>query len=138
MLYPVAIEKGTSTEAFGVVFPDVQGCYSAGDSFEQALLNAKEALDTHLELLAGDGILPPQASNIDDHINNPEFAGWVWALVDIDLEPYLGKAGKINVTLPNLLTKQIDDLVKAHPHYKSRSNFLQLAAMHEIQNISAP
>jgi metal-responsive CopG/Arc/MetJ family transcriptional regulator len=57
----------------------------------------------------------------------------VWALVDIDIEPYMGKASKINVTLPNLLTKKIDDLVQSNPMYKSRSHFLQVAAAHEFE-----
>ncbi|WP_083651674.1 type II toxin-antitoxin system HicB family antitoxin [Photobacterium proteolyticum] len=33
MKYPVAIEKGSADSAFGVVFPDVAGCFSAGDSY---------------------------------------------------------------------------------------------------------
>ena len=32
MRYPVAIEPGTETEAFGVVVPDLPGCFSAGDT----------------------------------------------------------------------------------------------------------
>ncbi|MFX4790020.1 type II toxin-antitoxin system HicB family antitoxin, partial [Acinetobacter baumannii] len=29
MLYPIAIERGTDTEAFGVSVPDIPGCFSA-------------------------------------------------------------------------------------------------------------
>lgn len=133
MLYPVAIEKGSETTAFGVVVPDVPGCFSAGDTFEDALINAKEALELHFEELAELEELPPLATSIDYHFTNPEFDGWVWALVDIDIEPYMGKASKINVTLPNLLTKKIDDMVKSNPVYKSRSHFLQVAAAHEFE-----
>lgn len=107
MLYPVAIEKGSEHSAFGVVVPDVPGCFSAGDTFEEALINAKEALELHLQGLAEMEELPPLASSIDHHFASPEFNGWVWALVDIDIEPYMGKASKINVTLPNLLTKKL-------------------------------
>jgi predicted RNase H-like HicB family nuclease len=135
MLYPIAIEKGSDTEAFSVAFPDVKGCYSAGDSFEEALINAKEALSGHLELLAESGELPPVASGIDDHFSNPEYQDWVWALIDLDVEPYMGKASKINVTLPNLLTKKIDDIVKSTDLYKNRSHFLQVAACHELEHI---
>lgn len=132
MLYPVAIEKGSETTAFGVVIPDAPGCYSAGDTFEEALINAKEALEAHFELLAEQEELPPLATNIENHYAKPEFTGWVWALVDIDIEPFMGKASKINVTLPNLLTRKIDELVKTHQTYKSRSHFLQVAASHEL------
>ena len=133
MLYPIAIEKGSDTEAFGVAIPDFPGCYSAGDSFEEALINAKEAMELHLEALAEEEELPPLASDIDKLFNSQEYAGWVWAMVDIDVEPYMGKASKINVTLPNLLTKKIDELIKIHPKYKSRSHFLQMAAAHEFK-----
>lgn len=37
MRYPVAIESGTETEAFGVVVPDLPGCFSAGDTMEEAM-----------------------------------------------------------------------------------------------------
>ncbi len=136
MLYPIAIEKGSDTEAFGVVVPDMPGCFSAGDSFEEALTQAKEAIEFHLESLADRGQLPPDASAIDSHYGNEDFDGWVWALVDIDVEPYMGKASKINVTLPNLLTKKIDDVVKGSDVYKSRSHFLQVAASHEFQHLN--
>ncbi len=89
MLYPVAIEKGSDHNAFGVVIPDVPGCFSAGDTFEEALINAKEALELHLQGLAEMEELPPLASSIDHHFAAPEFSGWVWALVDIDTVPYL-------------------------------------------------
>lgn len=29
---PILIEEGTKTEAFGVVVPDLPGCFSAGDT----------------------------------------------------------------------------------------------------------
>jgi predicted RNase H-like HicB family nuclease len=135
MLYPIAIEKGDETTAFGVVIPDLPGCFSAGDSFEQALTNAREAIEFHLEALADVGELPPVATPIDAHFSKPEFDQWVWALSDIDVEPYMGKASKINVTLPNLLTRRIDDVVKSNEQYKSRSHFLQLAASREIENM---
>ncbi len=132
MLYPIAIEQGDEKTAYGVVFPDVEGCFSAGDTAEEALINAKEALEFHFEALAEAGELPPHSSAINEHIDNPDFQGWVWALVDVDVEPYLGKSAKINVTLPNLLKKKIDDVVKHNSTYRDRSHFLQVAASHEL------
>lgn len=41
--------------AWGVTFPDVPGCVSAGDSFEAAAEAAREALSGHLTLLRADG-----------------------------------------------------------------------------------
>lgn len=137
MLYPVAIEPGTDSSVFGVVFPDVPGCFSAGDSMDEALENAKEALLLHLEELANDGQLPPVASSVSERFGDPEYAGWVWALVDVDVTPFMGKASKINVTLPDLLTLKIDAVVGENKAYKSRSHFLQVAASNELNRASA-
>ena len=40
MRYPIAIEPGDETSAFGVIIPDLPGCYSAGDTLEEARANA--------------------------------------------------------------------------------------------------
>jgi predicted RNase H-like HicB family nuclease len=52
-------EQGSS---WGVTFPDLPGCTSAGDSFEHAVALAHEALSGHLLALraAGDSIPQPR------------------------------------------------------------------------------
>jgi predicted RNase H-like HicB family nuclease len=132
MKYPAAIEIGNTNTAYSVCFPDLEGCFSAGDTYDEALQNASEALEMYLEALAEDNELPPQATSVQDHINNPEYSGWMWALVDIDTEPFMGGAIKKNVTLPKLLLKKIDDAVKESSLYKDRSHFLQVAAAREL------
>ncbi|WP_318441741.1 type II toxin-antitoxin system HicB family antitoxin [Photobacterium leiognathi] len=135
MIYPVAIEKGSDTTAFGVVIPDLKGCSAAGETYEEALVNAKEAIEFYLEDLADKEQLPPMATTVDRHLTKPEFQGWLWALVDVDIEPYMGGSIKKNVTLPKLLSKKIDDIVKTDNRYNDRSHFLQVAAMHELSSI---
>ena len=49
MYYPVAIEPGTNKEAFGVVVPDLPGCYSAGDTLEEAFIQAEDAITGWIE-----------------------------------------------------------------------------------------
>lgn len=133
MHYPIAIEIGDEQYAYGVVVPDLPGCFSAGDSFEEAIANAREAIEGHLESLSEHGDPIPTATAIQQHLDNPDFAGWVWAAVEIDMTPYLGKSHKINVTLPDLLIKRIDSTVAKHGDYKSRSGFLACAALHELE-----
>ena len=135
MLYPIAIEKGDVNTAFGVVFPDVENCFAAGDSYEDALIQAKEALELHFEALADTENLPPSATSIDDHIYKEQFQGWVWALVDINLEPYLGKSKKYNVSLPTLLRKKIDYAVEHNEQYGGFSQFVQEAVAKELERI---
>ena len=58
-------------------------------------------------------------------------------MVEVDLEPFMGKASKVNVTLPDLLTHKIDSVVETTNAYKSRSHFLQIAAANELQKAMA-
>ena len=57
---------------------------------------------------------------------DPEFAGWVWALVDVDISRYQGKSEKINITLPKRVLARVDEYAKAHG--ETRSGFLARAA----------
>jgi predicted RNase H-like HicB family nuclease len=54
-----------------VSFPDVPGCISAGDTLDEALASAAEALVGHLALLRADG----------DAIPAPRSIGWLVASV---------------------------------------------------------
>jgi len=62
---PIAVETGTDTQAFGVVVPDLPGCFSAGDTLEEALANAEEAIAASMEteLDAGRSMPPPSATS---------------------------------------------------------------------------
>lgn len=136
MLYPVAIEPGDDKTAFGVAIPDIPGCFSAGDTFEEAVVNAKQAIEGHLEILCVNDMDIPQPRGAESHIKNPEYNGWVWAVIDVDITPFLGKSHKINVTLPEVLIKRIDNTVACQPNYKSRSGFLAQAAVNELSRLA--
>ena len=60
MKFTIAIEPGTRKTAFGVVVPDLPGCFSAGDTVEEAFDNVREAIEAHCELLAEDGKAMPR------------------------------------------------------------------------------
>ena len=51
--------------AFGVIVPDLPGCFSAGDSYQDALVNAREAITLHLESLADMGLDSPAGLTAD-------------------------------------------------------------------------
>lgn len=128
MHYPACIghsENGSYT----ISFPDVLGCVAAGDSLETALKNGKKALDFHFEGMALDGDDIPLPESIDHHKDDPDFQGMVWALVEVDIRQYLGKAVKLNITLPQFLLSRIDKEVQHSPDYRSRSGFLAEVAL---------
>ena len=88
MLYPIAVEKGSINEAYGVIVPDIHGCFSAGDTFEEALNNAKEAIADHLEILAKKKKNIPLASEVSRFLDDENFKGFIWAVVDVDVNHY--------------------------------------------------
>lgn len=123
MFYPLAIEPGDADHAFGVIIPDIPGCFSAGDTLQEAIEAAHEAIRGHLELLAEDDFDIPEASTVDALVQREDLQGCTWALADIDVTPYLGKAEKINVTLPGRLLRRLDQAV-AEGAFRSRSGAL--------------
>ncbi len=64
-------DEGTS---YGVSFPDVPGCISAGDTFEEAVANAGEALDGHFAAMRADGEPIPAPRSFDALKRDPEFS----------------------------------------------------------------
>jgi predicted RNase H-like HicB family nuclease len=63
-------DKGTS---YGVSFPDVPGCISAGDTFEEAIDNASQALAGHLAIMEVDGDPIPDARSLEELKEDAEF-----------------------------------------------------------------
>ncbi len=84
MRYPIAIEPGDDAHAWGVAVPDLPGCFSAGDTLDEAIEQAREAIVLHLDGLLDDGEVIPLPSPVSAHQGRPELAGWIWAVVEID------------------------------------------------------
>ena len=61
MRYPIAIELCSDTAAYGVVVPDLPGCFSAGDTLDETLVGAQEAATAWIDaaLDAGEAIPSP-------------------------------------------------------------------------------
>lgn len=127
MRYPIAIEPGDDKHAFSVVVPDLPGCFSAGDTLDEAVDNAKEAIELWLETVIDDGGAIPEPRSITEHQANPEFSGWIWALVALDLSELSDKVERVNVTLPARVLRRIDAAAKAAG--ESRSGFIAHLAL---------
>ena len=83
MRYPIAIETGDEKHAYGVVVPDLPGCFSAGDDLDEALTNARAAIQLHLEGLLDDGLSFPKPSSIEQLCSQGSYRGWTWAVVNV-------------------------------------------------------
>jgi predicted RNase H-like HicB family nuclease len=125
MRFPIVLHTDDGIR-YGVTVPDLPGCFSAGDSFEEALESVKEAIDLHLEGLVEDGAEVPVPRPIAEHRADPEFAEGIWAVVDVDVSRFDGRTEKINITVPRRILVRIDAYAKAHG--ATRSGFLVEAA----------
>ncbi len=76
--YPVAVEPGSDSTAWGVVVPDLPGCFSAGDDLEDALAQAGEAISAWMATASEAGQPVPPPTTPDAH---PDYAGWRWEWV---------------------------------------------------------
>ncbi len=83
MRYIIAIEPGNETRAFGVIIPDLPGCFSAGDTMAAALTNARDSAIAWIEatLDAGDRIPPP--SPFAALRGRADFAGWTFSAIEV-------------------------------------------------------
>ncbi len=122
MIYTMCIEK--VEDGFVASFPDIDGCYTAGETMEELFVKAKEAVSFHIEGMLEDGEDIPKPQAIEVHKQNPEYRDFILSVMDIDLTHLMGKSEKINVTLPSLLIRKIDEYVAHNPDFKNRSNFL--------------
>jgi len=127
MRYPIAIEKGDTRHAFGVVVPDLPGCFSAGDTLDEALTNAREAILLHLEGMLDDGKPFPAPTSIDQLQKQRSHRGWTWAVVDVDASGLGDRAARINITLPQRILRAVD--AHARKRGETRSGFLARAAL---------
>lgn len=127
--YPVVIHKDPESD-YGVIVPDLPGCFSAGATLDDALQETVEAIETHLEGMLLDGEPIPSPKSIDDHQNNPDYAEGIWALVTVDITKLSGKTRRVNVTLPERVLNVMDKY--AADHGGTRSGLIAEAAIEYI------
>jgi predicted RNase H-like HicB family nuclease len=120
--------------AYGVVFPDLPGCFSAGDTLDEASANAVEALSSHIRWMEADGDPVPEPRGLDEIVADPTLAEEREgaALVLVPLVRDLGSTTRINVSLDFGLLKAIDD--EARQRGQTRSAFIASAVRKELMD----
>jgi predicted RNase H-like HicB family nuclease len=132
MNYVAVIEKEPDS-AFGVWFPDVEGCFSAGETLEEAVANAAAALRQHAEAIESAGRRVPAPRSIDEVLLDEDVAVSVEGGAVLFAVPLLADAGRtvrINISLDKALVDQIDTAASARG--LTRSAFLAQAAREKI------
>lgn len=127
MLYPIYVHKEEDS-AYGASFPDFPGCFTAADDLQHLPLAAQEAVTAHFEV---DDVPIPAPSSPEAWLNDANFKGGFWLLVDIDLARVRSRAVRLNISLPEALVKRIDAIAKQRG--QSRSAFLAKAAERDME-----
>ncbi|HIJ83049.1 MAG: hypothetical protein HW380_2387 [Magnetococcales bacterium] len=111
-------------DGYGVVFPDIPGCTTHGDSIHDAAMHAEEALTGHIELMVRDGDPLPDPTPLDrlDEVllapepDEPEITRF---LVRVEIP---ARWIRVNLSMAENLVTQIDQAAKDLG--MSRSGFL--------------
>jgi predicted RNase H-like HicB family nuclease len=121
----IAYLRKDQNSDFGVEFPDLPGCISAGHTIEEARAMAAEALAGHVAGLQEMGLPVPVPSTMDQLADDSNRDNAILFLVDLD--PSLLKAERVNVMIPRHLLGRIDAASGGN-----RSRFLTEAAEQKL------
>jgi predicted RNase H-like HicB family nuclease len=126
----VAVLERGENGGYGVFFPDLPGCVSAGDTAEEAMRGAREALALHVEGMSEDGQALPEPSSIHafGEEDFPESAVETLFLVPVPegVDAPKDVPVRVNVSLPQRLLTRIDAVAEAQG--LTRSGLLSQAA----------
>ena len=122
MRYPIAIEPGSDNTAFGVVVPDLPGCFSAGDSLDEAISGAEEAAAAWIDAALDAGEAVPAPSSLEALRRNANYAGWMFGVITLDPALLDDTIERVNISLPRRVLKRLDALASSAG--ESRSGFI--------------
>lgn len=128
MNLPIIIHKDENT-GYGVTVPDLAGCFSYGDTLDEAIANAHEAALFHIDgMIADNGFQPITPSNLAQiQQDNPTA---ILAVISLD-EAQFTKQVRFNVSWNEYLLNRVDEYVAAH--HDTRSGFLAKAAIAALE-----
>ena len=106
--YPVAVHKSPRS-AYGVTVLDIPGCFSAGDTLDEALRNVQEAVEVHLY----DEVLAPEPGALESWKSHPICKGaYAITLAPVDLSFMNDATVRINITAKRSDLAIIDRVAK--------------------------
>lgn len=129
MRYPVLIEAGDERTAWGVVVPDLPGCFSAADTLDDALTAAEEAALAWIDVALDEGRSIPKPS-APQKIAAEASKDICWILAYICVDPALldDTIERVNISLPRRILARLD--AQARAAGESRSGYIaHLAAL---------
>ena len=102
----LAVFEPNGNGGFGVYFPDLPGCVSVGENFDNAVKMAEEGLGLHLYGMEQDGDTFPNPTqdplelNIDEETDRNYIISMITVYPDLVKNSLDNRAVKTNTTLP--------------------------------------
>ena len=129
MRYPIAIEIGSKTAAYGVVVADLPGRFSAGDTIDEAVTAAEEAAAAWIDATLDTGGPSPPRPVSRRCVIGPNLpvgrsgsSPWNPAALDSTIE-------RVNITLPRRVLLRLD--AQARAAGATRSGFIARLTLEE-------
>ena len=88
--FPYVVHNDGDHTSFGVTVPDLEGCFSAGDTLNDTKEQVKEAILLHIEMMWKEdknAIIKPK--KIEEYVDNNEYKDGYWAYVEVDVSPMI-------------------------------------------------
>ena len=114
---------------FGISFPDLPGCISAGETLDEARRMGAEAMAFHLEGMIEDGEAIPAPSSLETVMEDPGNRDAVAVLIPAPGVP--ARTVRVNVTMPEDALRRIDAYAERQGY--TRSGFLVAAARRAME-----
>src|SRR5688500_1409388 len=115
----LALLRKSDGTAYGVEFPDFPGCIAVGETLNEAVAQAREALEFHIEGMAEDGEAIPEPGPFDLLLSKVDLSEAVPMVVSVSTPR---QAKRVNITIDEGLLERID--VEAAAVGTTRSGFL--------------
>ena len=127
--YIALIHKNPDSD-YGVSFPDLLGCITAGRDLDEARAMAEEALSLHLEGMAEDGETAPEPSTLETVMTDRENRDAVAILVQV--KSPAPKVVRLNITMAETVLAEVDAFAESKG--MNRSGFLAYAATQVMED----
>ncbi len=128
--YPIVVHKDPDS-GYGVTVPDLPGCFSAGDTLDDAVASAQEAIACHIEGLLMDGEPIPPGQPLEAHRASADYGDGIWALADVDISKLRSRTRRVNISLPERVLAIVDEA--AAREGETRSGLLAQAALRYVE-----
>lgn len=127
-IYVAVLERGPNG-TFSAFFPDLPGCVTAGDTADETMIGAGEALALHVEGMLAEGLDLPQPSSVhafgEEDFPESDIVRLFWVPIEVS-KVETSPPVRINISLPEALVTRIDNAARSHG--LTRSGLLALAS----------